>query len=133
MQTLQTCDQLSGVCHSGRVRVRCRAAMRHGAVQSEKLQRVGRGKTRKVEMMLFDEVARRFEEEKDEDMIPVERYRIILKHELVEASDRMPIEIEQPMVIQYVVPFQSGVQRTILINNMMDQLKDQLLRMVGRE
>ena len=32
-----------------------------------------------------------------------------------------------------VVPFQSGVQRTILINNMMDQLKDQLLRMVGRE
>ena len=60
--------------------------------------------------------------------ITVERYKIILKHDMI--HDGIAIQIDQPLAIEHVMINDGHFYepRTLLINKMMDELKDALLR-----
>lgn len=61
------------------------------------------------------------------EYLPIERYRIVLKHEYV-GNEGKPYQIEEPLCIEYMVPHSDYLPpSTVLINEMMDRLKTAML------
>ena len=65
------------------------------------------------------------------EMIPFERYKIILCHEYSD-SDGQLHNIEEPLCVSYVVVRgEKYGGESIMINEMMDRLKQALLQRIG--
>lgn len=68
------------------------------------------------------------------DYIPIERYRIVLWHDMI-TGDAEVVPIGKPVAIECRVPHDPMFNGSLIINDMMDWLKDGLLEKFeeGRE
>ena len=65
------------------------------------------------------------------EYIPIERYRIVLRHEML-VGDNV-LSLGKPIVIECCAPKDSMINGSLIINEMMDRLKDGLLRKFEEE
>lgn len=69
----------------------------------------------------------------DNEKIIVERYRLTLKHEIID-GDGTTHELDKPLIVDMVVPigdmFIAGTP--IMINEMLDRMKNYVLEKMGR-
>lgn len=66
------------------------------------------------------------------EYIPIERYRIVLRHEMITGDDEV-IPIGKPVAIECCVPHDPMFNGSLIINDMMDRLKDGLLQKFEKE
>ncbi|MGX8702872.1 MAG: hypothetical protein ACSW8H_00300 [bacterium] len=60
-----------------------------------------------------------------------EQYTLILRHDMVIGDDR--IKLSPPLVMQYSVDRTFNPGQAILLNEMMDRFKDEVLKKVEQE
>ena len=62
---------------------------------------------------------------------PLERYRLILRHDMIAGADK--IEIDPPFVVEYCSPRGAGPSGPVLINGILDRMKDEVLTRYAKE
>jgi len=67
-------------------------------------------------------------------LYPIERYRLILRHELVAEKDgKLEVrEIDEPIATEYCVDRRFG-HSSIIVNEMLERLKDSVLRLLEEQ
>ena len=62
------------------------------------------------------------------DLSPMERYRLVFMHEIID-SDGNRHQINEPIICNYCLPISGGCNAVVL-NEMIERLRDHLLKQV---